>query len=64
MFRGSILLQVLPVLAVIGEDTASIGNILGLFSYCGYVIAFVLAVTWLAVINVNSILSYCDYSQH
>ena len=28
VFRGSIL-QVLPVLAVISEDTASVGNILG-----------------------------------
>ena len=29
VFRGSIL-QILPVLAVIGEDTAGIGNMLGL----------------------------------
>ena len=62
VFRGSIL-QVLPALAVIGEDTASIGNILVLRT------ADIIAIIWAVLCSAVStiiprVLAALEYTVH
>ena len=59
-FRG-LILQLLPVLAVHWEDTASIGNILGLCT-ADILLPWLCAVLFLTATAV--VLSYCEYSHY